>query len=129
MTAQQILTAFFDTPAGTMIIGLFGLAVVDLVLGVIAAVRDGVFQLEAISAWCRSVLMGRLLMPTVLRIAGYLLGGLRLTGVDIGSQLTSPGAWLTTIGLGAAGTVLLGLIGSIQESLQPKPGTRAVPEA
>lgn len=126
MDIRIILSEFFHTPAGTTIVALFGLAIVDLVLGVIAALRDETFQLQAIDAWVRKTLLGRLLMPTVLLIAGYLLGGIQLTG-DVTTQLTSPGAWLTTAGLTAAATVLLGLVGSIQESLQPKPGARAVP--
>lgn len=127
MTIQQVLGDFFATPAGAMVVVLFGLALLDLALGVLAAIRDKVFTWAAIDSWVRRTLAGRIVPVTLVLIVGHLLGGISIAG-DIGSQLTSPGAWLTGAGLAAGATIVAATAASILDSLRPQ-ADRAVPDA
>lgn len=122
MTLINVVREFFATPAGTGVVLLFALATLDFLMGTFAAARDGVFQLDAIGAWIRKHIAGRVLPVAAVLVIGHMLGGLTLgAGID---ALLSPGTVLTTIGLGAAGVYVLEVIGSVRESLTPKPLVR-----
>jgi hypothetical protein len=124
MTIVQVIRDFFDTPAGTAVLILFAIAVLKFLMGTFAAIRDDVFELQAVSAWVRKDLAGRVLPIAAVLVFAHMTGGM---SIDNGSDLLSPGTILTTIGIGASAVYVLEVIGSIRESLQPKPGTRAVP--
>jgi hypothetical protein len=124
MTLINVIREFFGTPAGTGVVLVFGLAVLEWLLGTFAAIRDGVFRLDSIGAWIRKHLAGRVLPLTTVLVLGHMLGGLAIEGA---ADLLSPGTVLTTIGLGAAGVYILEVIGSVRESLTPRPDTRDVP--
>lgn len=125
MTLINVIREFFQTPAGAAVVALFALAGLNFLLGTFAAIRDGVFQLEAIGAWLRKDIAGKVLPATAVLLIGHMLGG--LTFDDGVSGVITPGGIITTIGLGMAATYVLGAIGSLQESLVAKPGTRKVP--
>jgi hypothetical protein len=120
------LQEFFGTPAGSAIILVTVLAVADFAFGVFAAFRDDVFQLDALAAWVRKHIMGR-----VAPILGTLFLGAALGGISVQDGvggILSPGAVLTGVGILAATTYVLEVIGSIKESMTPKPLVREVPE-
>lgn len=125
MTLINVVREFFATPAGTGVVLLFALAALDFLMGTFAALRDGTFQLDAIAAWIRKHIAGRVLPVTAVLVIGHMLGGLTLGGGL--ADVLSPGTVLTTIGLGAAGVYVLEVIGSVKESLTPKP-VRAIEE-
>jgi hypothetical protein len=124
MSLPDVIQQFFDTPAGTAVLLLFGMAVLDFLLGVFAAWRDDVFETKAVGAWIRKHIAGRVLPISAVLLMGHIVGG---AAIDDGSDLLAPGTILMTIGIGASAIYVLECIGSIRESLQPKPGTRAVP--
>lgn len=115
-----VLISFMDSAAGQALAALYVLAVIDLVVGIAAAVRDGVYQLDATSAWVRTNL-SKLVIITATLVGGHLLGGLQISGL---AEL--PGAAMTAAGLAGAAAYALGVIGSLQESLKSKPATVAV---
>ncbi len=125
MSLGQAITSFFSTPGGTAVVVLFLLAVLDFLLGTFAAIRDNVFQLDAIGAWIRKHLAGRVLPITVVLVVGHLAGGL---SVETTADIITPGTILTGIGVGAAAVYVAEVIGSLRESLTPKADTRAVPQ-
>jgi hypothetical protein len=123
MNLTTIVQQFFATPAGVAVVALFALAVLDFALGTFAAIRDDVFQLDALGAWLRKHVAGRVLPTTAVLLVGHMLGGLEFASAQ---DLVSPGTILTTIGLGMAGTYVLEVIGSVRESLVPKPAERVI---
>lgn len=126
MTLGTAIRDFFATPAGTGVVLLFALATLDFLLGTFAAVRDGTFQLDSLAAWIRKHIAGRVLPVTAVLVIGHLLGGMTLGQP---SDVLSPGTILTTVGLAAAGVYVLEIIGSVRESLTPKPEHHEGPDA
>lgn len=66
--------AFLNSTAGLAIKGALVAAFLDLAFGVFAALKDGTFALDAIGAFIRKHLLGRVFPISVLAIAGYLTG-------------------------------------------------------
>ena len=66
------LNAFLNSTPGLAVKGALIAAFVDFAFGVLAAFRDGTFQLDAIAAFVRKHLLGRVFPVSVLAIAGYL---------------------------------------------------------
>lgn len=125
MSLGQAITQFFETPGGTAIVALFLLAALKFVVGTLAAIRDDVFTADAIGAWLRKDVAGRVLPVFAVMVTAHLAGGLSIGG---GEDIITPGNALTILGLGMAATYVTGALASIRESLEPKPGTRSVPE-
>lgn len=73
MTAMDTsdLKALLDSPAGIAIYGALTAAFLDFAFGVFAAVRDGTFTLDAVAAFLRKHLLGRVLPASTLAIVGY----------------------------------------------------------
>jgi hypothetical protein len=116
MTLIQVVREFFGTPAGAAVVALFALAALDFMLGVFAAFRDGIFKLDAVAAWLRKHVAGRVLPTAAVLLIGHMTGGLAFD--DGAAGLLAPGTILTTIGLGMAGSYVLEVVGSLQESLR-----------
>ena len=73
MTAMDI-TELLNSPAGLAIKGALVAAFLDFAFGVFAAVRDGTFALDAVAAFLRKHLVGRVLPASVLAIAAHSTG-------------------------------------------------------
>jgi hypothetical protein len=127
MNIGTAVQTFFNSPAGTAIVLLFALATLDFVLGTLAAIRDKVFQMEAVAAWLRKHIAGRVLPITAVLLTGHLAGGLAFED-DGFSAIIDPGTVLTGIGLTMAAAYIAETVASLRDSLTPKPLTRAVPE-
>ncbi len=97
-------TDIFNSLPGQTIYVMVGLAFLDLILGVLAALRDGTFKLDAIAAFLRSQVLGRVAPATVL-----ILGG-----IAVHQEL------LTDAGYAAAALFVAETIGSIIASWGPK---------
>jgi hypothetical protein len=72
MTALQ---AFLDSTAGVALIAMVGVAFADFATGTFAALRDGTFQLDAIAAFLRKHIAGRVAPIGTLLALGYFGGG------------------------------------------------------
>lgn len=70
MTALD-LSGFLASPAGLAVKAALIAAFLDFAFGVFAAVRDGTFAIDAIAAFLRKHLVGRVLPVTVLAATGY----------------------------------------------------------
>lgn len=73
MTAMdtQALTDLINSPAGIAIKAALVAAFLDFAFGVFAAVRDGTFALDAVAAFVRKHLLGRVFPASLLSIAAY----------------------------------------------------------
>jgi hypothetical protein len=70
-----MLQSFLDSPAGTALIAMVGVAFADFLTGSFAALRDGTFQLDAIAAFLRKHIAGRVAPIGTLLALGYFGGG------------------------------------------------------
>ena len=101
-------TEIFNSLPGQTIYGMLGLAFLDLILSVLAALRDKTFKLDVIAAFLRSQVLGRVLPITVLILGGVALkqdlisaagyaGAALYIAETVGSILASWGPKNTTI--------------------------------
>src|SRR6188768_3597963 len=75
-TRVMDLQAFLSSTEGIALQAMLGLAFADFVLGVIAAGRDGTFELEAVAAFLRKHILGRVTPIGLLLIGTYYAGGI-----------------------------------------------------
>lgn len=69
-----MLETFLNSDAGTALKGLLLVAFLDFVTGVLAALRDGTFALDALAAFVRKHIFGRVAPIALLLLAGYFGG-------------------------------------------------------
>jgi hypothetical protein len=69
------LTDFLNSQAGTVLIAMLLVAFADFLTGSFAALRDGTFQLDALAAFIRKHIWGRVAPIGVLLFIGYFGGG------------------------------------------------------
>lgn len=72
MTALQ---AFLDSQAGLALVAMLGVAFADFATGSFAALRDGTFELDALGAFLRKHIWGRVAPIGTLLALGYFGGG------------------------------------------------------
>jgi len=65
---------FLASPAGLAIKGALAAAFLDFAFGVFGALRDGTFAIDAVAAFVRKHLLGRVLPVSILATVGYLSG-------------------------------------------------------
>lgn len=68
---RDAFTAFFNDPASIALYYALVVALADFVSGVLAAWRDGTFQLDSVGAWIRKHVAGRLGGIAMLVLFGY----------------------------------------------------------
>lgn len=68
------LQLFLDSPAGLAVKGALVAAGLDFITGSFAALRDGTFALDALAAWVRKHLLGRV-APLAALLAGAYISG------------------------------------------------------
>lgn len=72
---MPVLQEFLDSPAGLALIAMTGAAFADFMTGAFAALRDGTFQLDALAAFLRKHIWGRVAPIGTLLALGYFGGG------------------------------------------------------
>jgi hypothetical protein len=118
MTITAAIQAFFADTAGQVAAAVLLVAIVDLVLGIAAAIRDRVFQWENVAAWLRSTLAGRVLPTWVLLFVGY-FAHLNVAGIDL----------LGAAGIAAGLLYVAETVGTIVRLWGPNRGDQKVPVA
>ena len=68
------IQALLDSPAGIAIYGALTAAFLDFAFGVFSSVRDGTFSVDALAAFLRKHLLGRVLPASTLAVVGYYSG-------------------------------------------------------
>jgi hypothetical protein len=72
--AQMSIEAFLNDPAGLAFKGLLVAAFLDFATGSYAALKDGTFALDALAAWVRKHLLGRVAPIATLLVITYISG-------------------------------------------------------
>jgi hypothetical protein len=70
----MVLAEFLASPAGLALKGALVAAFLDFAVGSLAAARNGSFAFDAVAAFLRKHVLGRVLPLGVLLMAGYLTG-------------------------------------------------------
>lgn len=71
---MDALREFLNSEAGLAVQGLLVVAFADFVTGTFAALRDGTFAVDAIAAWIRKHIAGRVAPIGTLLVLGYFGG-------------------------------------------------------
>lgn len=91
MTAA--LTAFLSSEAGLAVQGLLVVSFVDFATGVFASVRDNTFAVDALAAFVRKHILGRVAPITMLLVVGYFGGA--AGQVFMGAAIAAAAAYVT----------------------------------
>jgi len=84
---------FIQSPAGTALLAMVGVAFADFITGSFAALRDGTFALDAIAAFLRKHIAGRVGPIGVLLVLGY-FGGDTVGQLFMASALAASAAYV-----------------------------------
>lgn len=79
MDISELLTS----PAGLAIKGALIAAFLDFAFGVFAAVRDGTFAVDALAAFLRKHIVGRVLPVSLLAVAGHYSGQIEMQAAAV----------------------------------------------
>ena len=117
MDIVAALKAFFDDQAGQLAIAMLVVAFVSFVLGVAAAIRDKTFSWEAVDAFLRSNIAGKVFPIWVLLFAGYFTQSLEVAGLPL----------ILAGGSAAALAYVASTVASIVNDWQPGHAVKDVP--
>ena len=113
MTIPAAIDSFFASQAGQLALWVLLLPILDFVLGVTAAIRDGTFELDGLASVLRKH-GARVFGIWVLLGVGHFADEYLLPVADVPA--------LTAIGIGAAGLYVAETVGSILRSWGPSSG-------
>lgn len=114
------IQVFFNSLPGQTIYAMVGLAFLDLVLGAAAAFRDGTFKLDAIAAFIRSQLVGRVFGIALLIIAGTALKQDLLTAAGYAAAALYTAETVGSI-IASWGPKDANILGAQRDAVQPVP--------
>ncbi len=77
------LQEFLNSPAGLAVKGALAAAFLDFATGSFAALRDGTFALDALGAFIRKHILGRVAPLAAVLAAGYFAGDQILVGAGV----------------------------------------------
>ena len=89
---MEALREFIQSPAGAGLLAMVGIAFADFVTGVFAALRDGTFSVDAIAAFLRKHIWGRVAPIGTLLVLGY-FGGDTIGQLFMASALAAATAY------------------------------------
>lgn len=79
------LRDFLNDPIGLAVQGAVVAAFLDFAFGVFAALRDGSFQWDALAAFVRKHLLGRVLPSATLALTAYFTGNALMAAAAVGA--------------------------------------------
>lgn len=118
MTLTDAIKAFFDSTEGQAAAWVLVLPIVDFLLGLAAALRDGTFALDSIAAFLRKHIAGRVFPIWMLLFVGHYAAWSPIAGVNV----------ISGLGLAAALAYIAETVGSIMASWGPKREVQPVPK-
>jgi hypothetical protein len=98
------LKAFLDSPAGTGLLAMVAVAFLDFITGSFAALRDGTFTLDALAAFLRKHIWGRVAPIGMLLVFGY-FGGETIGQLFMASALAAGAAYVTETAASVFGNI------------------------
>lgn len=92
---MDALKAFLDSVAGQGLIAMVAVAFIDFATGSFAALRDGTFSLDALAAFLRKHIWGRVAPIGLLLIFGYYGGDGTIGQLFLASAVAGAAAYVT----------------------------------
>lgn len=100
---MEALNTFLASEAGLALQGLVVVAFLDFATGVFASLRDGTFALDAIAAFVRKHILGRVAPIGTLLVVGYFAGPSGT--VFIGGAIIAAAAYVTETAASILGNI------------------------
>lgn len=98
------LQTFLNSASGTALTAMLGVALVDFVTGVFAALRDGTFALDALASFLRKHIWGRVAPIGVLLVVGY-YGGDTIGQVFTAAAVAAAAAYVAETAASVLGNI------------------------
>lgn len=121
------LTEFLNSQAGQAILAMVGVAFADFATGAFAALRDGTFALDAVAAFLRKHIAGRVGPIATLLALGYFSGG-TLSQLFMVAALASAAAYVAETAASILGNINPPAPSEVAEE-SPAAAVNPVPEA
>ena len=83
MSVSETLDAFWASTTGQAALGLMVIAITELLLGVLADIRNGGFRMKRIDRWLRQSLAGKVLPLWILLFVGHYSASLTVGDFDL----------------------------------------------
>jgi hypothetical protein len=110
----EALQTFIGSPAGTALLAMVGVAFADFATGSFAALRDGTFALDALAAFLRKHIWGRVAPIGTLLVLGY-FGGDTVGQLFMASALAAGTAYAAETASSIIGNLNPPKAGDVQE--------------
>jgi hypothetical protein len=100
----EALREFIQSQAGAALLALVAVAFADFVTGAFAALRDGTFELDALAAFLRKHIWGRVAPIGTLLVLGY-FGGDTIGQLFMASALAAAAAYVAETAASITGNI------------------------
>ena len=124
---MEALQAFIASPAGTALLAMVGVAFADFATGSFAALRDGTFALDAIAAFLRKHIWGRVAPIGTLLVLGY-FGGDTVGQLFMASALAAGAAYVAETASSIIGNLNPPKPSDVVSTIDPASIVNPVPE-
>lgn len=124
---MEALKTFIASPAGTALLAMVVVAFADFVTGVFAALRDGTFSVDAIAAFLRKHIWGRVAPIGTLLVLGY-FGGDTVGQLFMASAVAAGTAYAAETAASILGNLNPPKEGDIKSTIDPATIVNPVPK-
>jgi hypothetical protein len=124
---REALNEFFGSTAGQGLAAMVVVAFLDFATGVLAALRDGTFALDAIAAFLRKHVLGRVAPIGLLLITGYFVDG-TIGQLFSAGAVAAAAAYVAETAASVWGNVSPPKASDVEEATNPATITNPVPE-
>lgn len=124
---REILSEFLNSPAGQGLAAMLAAAFLDFATGSFAALRDGTFALDALAAFLRKHLWGRVAPIGLLLVVGY-FGGEGIGQLFLAGAVAAAAAYVAETAASVWGNVNPPKPSAVEEA-DPATLVNPIPEA
>jgi hypothetical protein len=102
---RELLSEFLNSPAGQGLAAMLAVAFLDFVTGAFAALRDGTFALDAVAAFLRKHVWGRVAPIGTLLVVGYFGGDSSIGTLFLAGAVAAAAAYVAETAASVWGNV------------------------
>ena len=126
---QQIVTDFLNSTAGQGLAAMLVVAFLDFITGAFAALRDGTFALDALAAFLRKHVWGRVAPIGTLLLVGYFGGDSSIGQLFLAGAIAGAAAYVAETAASVWGNVSPPKASVEAETTNPATIVNPVPDA
>lgn len=124
---RDLLNEFLGSTAGQGLAAMLAAAFLDFATGAFAALRDGTFALDAIAAFLRKHIAGRVLPIATLLVVGYFGGDSTIGTLFLAGAIAAAAAYVAETAASVWGNVNPPKASAVEETTNPATITNPVP--